>query len=472
MQLLLKPTTLTAALLGSTLLAGAAYASPLADLVDKVSPSVVTILASQNAAATGNLNLPEGSMPEGTPFEEFFHRFQDPNGQPHFDQGQPPIQGMGSGFVFDAAGYIVTNNHVVEGADEITVRLGDDREFSAEVIGTDPQSDLALLHIDATGLTALPFGDSDAMRVGDDVMAMGNPFGLGGTVTSGIISAKGRDINSGPYVDYLQTDASINRGNSGGPLFNMDGQVIGVNSAIFSPTGGSVGVGFAIPSNIVSDVVAQLKIDGSVDRGWLGVAIQQVTPAIGAALGLADAHGALVANVLPDGPSMGVLQTGDVILELGGARVDESRDLPTLVAATEPGIDTIVKVFRDGAEVELTITIGQLQQDKMAMNSALPAPDDNSASAKLGATLSALTPDIIQGLDLPDDARGAIITSLQSGGVAEDAGLQVGDVIVKAGATDITSPDELDAVLAKLAGEKALLLVNRQGNPFFVGLSL
>ena len=194
--------------------------------------------------------------------------------------------------------------------------------------------------------------------------------------------------------------------------------------------------------------------------------------AIGAALGLADTHGALVANVLPDGPSMGVLQTGDVILELGGARVDESRDLPTLVAATEPGIDTIVKVFRDGAEVELTITIGQLQQDKMAMNSALPAPDDNSASAKLGATLSALTPDIIQGLDLPDDARGAIITSLQSGGVAEDAGLQVGDVIVKAGATDITSPDELDAVLAKLAGEKALLLVNRQGNPFFVGLSL
>ena len=459
--------TITAALLGSTLLAGAASAESLADLVDQVSPSVVTILASQNARAEREMRVPEG-----TPFEDFFRNFDGPQGMPRFEQGPQPVQGLGSGFVFAADGYIVTNNHVVDGADEITVRLDDDREFPAEVIGTDPQSDLALLHIDATGLVALTLGDSDAMRVGDDVMAVGNPFGLGGTVTSGIISAKGRDINSGPYVDYLQTDAAINRGNSGGPLFNMDGQVIGVNTSIFSPSGGSVGIGFAVPSNIVSNVVAQLQSDGTFDRGWLGVSIQQVTPAIAAALGLADAQGALVAGVLPESPSEGVLKAGDVILSLDGATVGESRDLPTIVAATAPGNASTISVMRDGKTIDLPITIGKLPVEQVVMNTANPSPKDESASTRLGATLSSLTPDIIQGLELPQDVTGAIITSLQSGGPAEAAGLQVGDVIVKAGSTDITSPEELNAVLADLDGDKTLLLVNRNGNPFFVGVSL
>ncbi len=459
--------TITAALLGSTLLAGAANAGPLADLVDQVSPSVVTILASQNARVEREMQVPEG-----TPFEEFFRRFEGPEGMPRFERGDRPTQGMGSGFVFAADGYIVTNNHVVEGADEITVRLGDDREFSAEIIGTDAQSDLALLHIDAAGLTALPMGNSDAMRVGDDVMAVGNPFGLGGTVTAGIISAKGRDINSGPYVDYLQTDAAINRGNSGGPLFNMEGEVIGVNTSIFSPSGGSVGIGFAVPSNIVTNVVAQLQADGTVDRGWLGVSIQQVTPAIAAALGLADAQGALVAGVMPESPSEGVLQAGDVILSLDGAKVGESRDLPTIVAATIPGNTSTISVLRDGKTIDLALTIGKLPVEQVVMNTAAPSPSDESASTKLGATLSSLTPEIIQGLELSEGVTGAIITSLQSGGPAEDAGLQVGDVIVKAGATDITSPEELNAVLADLDGEKTLLLVNRNGNPFFVGVSL
>ncbi len=459
--------TITAALLGSTLLAGAANAGPLADLVDQVSPSVVTILASQNARVEREMQVPEG-----TPFEEFFRRFEGPEGMPRFERGDRPTQGMGSGFVFAADGYIVTNNHVVEGADEITVRLGDDREFSAEIIGTDAQSDLALLHIDAAGLTALPIGNSDAMRVGDDVMAVGNPFGLGGTVTAGIISAKGRDINSGPYVDYLQTDAAINRGNSGGPLFNMEGEVIGVNTSIFSPSGGSVGIGFAVPSNIVTNVVAQLQADGTVDRGWLGVSIQQVTPAIAAALGLADAQGALVAGVLPESPSEGVLQAGDVILSLDGAKVGESRDLPTIVAATNPGTTSTISVMRDGKTIDLPITIGKLPVEQVVLNTTNTTPSDESASTKLGATLSSLTPEIIQGLELPEGVTGAVITSLQSGGPAEQAGLQVGDVIVKAGTTNITSPEELNAVLADLDGDKALLLVNRQGNPFFVGVSL
>ncbi len=317
----------TGAWLAWTPLAGADTQAPgaVADLVARVSPAVVTVLATQEeqqADASSDQMDPFGP---NSPFGEFFRRFGMPEGgmpapQPHGEH--PQGMALGSGFVIDHDGYIVTNNHVVDHADSLKVRMSDDREFDATVVGTDEQTDLALIKIDAGNLPQLALGDSDAMRVGEDVIAVGNPFGLGGTVTRGIVSAKARDINAGPYVDFIQTDAAINRGNSGGPLLNMEGDVIGVNSAIYSPNGGSVGVGFAIPSNTVKTVVAQLRSSGSVERGWLGVSIQNVTPEIAAAIGLEDPHGALVADVVADGPSAGKLETGDVILSFDGKRVE------------------------------------------------------------------------------------------------------------------------------------------------------
>jgi serine protease Do len=282
------------------------------------------------------------------------------------------LSGSGSGVVYGPAGYIITNHHVVDGASEVKVRFADQIDHDAEVIGTDPQSDIALLKIKAEGaLPHLTLGDSDRIRVGEDVVAVGNPFGLGGTVTRGIVSAVGRDINAGPYVDFIQTDAAINRGNSGGPLFDMDGNVIGVNSAIYSPTGGNVGVGFAIPSNIVRDVVAQLRDDGSVSRGWLGVSIQSVTPDIATALGLDEAKGALVASVIPDSPSEGKLETGDVILTFGGEPVESSRDLPRLVGSTEAGSTVELGVLRGDERQTVSVEIGELRPEQLAAASGV-----------------------------------------------------------------------------------------------------
>jgi serine protease Do len=298
----------TGAWLAWTPLAGADTQEPgaIADLVARTSPSVVTVLATQEAE-TGPAGQVDPFGPD-SPFGDFFRRFGVPEGGmpvPPQPEGGPRGIGVGSGFVIDGDGYIVTNNHVVDDATELKVRMSDDREFDAEVIGTDEQTDLALIKIDAGSLPELTLGDSDAMRVGEDVIAVGNPFGLGGTVTRGIVSAKARDINAGPYVDFIQTDAAINRGNSGGPLLNLQGEVIGVNSAIYSPNGGSVGVGFAVPSNTVKSVVAQLRDSGAVERGWLGVSIQTVTPEIAAAIGLDDPHGALVADVVAGSPAEG-----------------------------------------------------------------------------------------------------------------------------------------------------------------------
>ncbi|HVH03324.1 MAG TPA: trypsin-like peptidase domain-containing protein, partial [Amaricoccus sp.] len=331
----------TGAWLAWTPVAGADTTEPgtIADLVERTSPAVVTILSTQEAPDE-MAGMPEGSpFGSGSPFEEFLRRFGMPEAMPSPQpQPQPGPRGIGvgSGFVIEDDGYIVTNNHVVDNAETVKVRLADEREFDAEVIGTDPQTDLALIKIDTTGLPELTLGDSDALRVGEDVIAVGNPFGLGGTVTRGIVSAMARDINAGPYVDFIQTDAAINRGNSGGPLLNLEGEVIGVNSAIYSPNGGSVGVGFAIPSNTVKTVIAQLRSSGSVERGWLGVTIQNVTPEIAAAIGMDDPHGALVADVVDDGPSAGKLETGDVIVSFDGKRVESSRDLPKLVSAVDP----------------------------------------------------------------------------------------------------------------------------------------
>ncbi|MEX2519349.1 MAG: Do family serine endopeptidase [Paracoccaceae bacterium] len=462
-----------AGLTAATLLwAPIAGASELADLVERVSPSVVTVLATQDAQTVAGREFAPGAnpFPPGSPFGEFFKRFGPPKGAPD-PEGDAPARALGSGFVVEGDGYIVTNNHVVKDASKVRVRMSDEREFDATVVGADEQTDLALLKIAAKDLPLLALGDSDAMRVGDDVVAVGNPFGLGGTVTRGIISAKGRDIQAGPYVDFIQTDAAINHGNSGGPLFNLDGEVIGVNAAIYSPSGGSVGVGFAIPSNTVKLVVADLKADGKVDRGWLGVSIQNVTREIGAALGMDEPHGALVAQVMDGAPAQGVLAEGDVILSFNGHAVETSHDLPRLVAAVQADRTVAVEILRGGSKKSLEVKIGTLANAKQAAADNI-APASGVASERLGATFTALTPETRDRLGLASDSAGALVSDLKADGPAAEAGLRVGDLIEKVGDRSVASPGDLDAAVKDTETSAALLLVQRQGARVFVGVSL
>jgi serine protease Do len=441
----------------------------IADLVERTSPAVVTVLATHERES---MQMP-GSPFDGSPFEEFFRRFGMPDGAPFPmpPQRGPEGVGLGSGFVLESDGYIVTNNHVVEDAAEVKVRMADEREFDAEVVGTDPQTDLALIKIDADDLPHLALGDSSALRVGDDVIAVGNPFGLGGTVTRGIVSALARDINAGPYVDFIQTDAAINRGNSGGPLLNLDGEVIGVNSAIYSPNGGSVGVGFAIPSDTVKTVVAQLKDGGAVERGWLGVTIQTVTPEIAAAIGLNEPHGALVADVMADSPSAGKLQTGDVILSFDGQPVDSSRELPKLVAAAAPDADVTIEVLRAGDETSVTLKLGRFDAGQVA--AAEPGDvRDGAASEQLGATLAAVTPAVRDQLGLPEAVDGVVITSLDGSGLAADAGLEVGDVIVQVGDAPVHAPADVERAIDRAENDAVLFQVSRDGARIFIGVRL
>lgn len=451
--------------------------SPVPDLVERVSPSVVTVFTTQNVEQMAGPGGNAFGFPDGSPFEEFLRRFGIPDGMVPGHPGpgrQAPRQGLGSGFVFEADGYIITNHHVVDSADEVRVRFDDGDELEAEVVGTDPQTDIALLKVEPEEpLPALKLGHSSDVRVGEDVIAVGNPFGLGGTVTRGIVSAIGRDINAGPYVDFIQTDAAINRGNSGGPLFDLEGNVIGVNSAIYSPSGGNVGVGFAIPSDLVKDVVAQLRERGSVDRGWLGVAIQTVTPDIASAMGLDEATGALVASVVDDAPAAGVLEVGDVIMTYDGKPVPDSRALPRLVAATNAGNTVDVEVLRDGKEKTVQITVGELKSERMAAASSDSSGGaDGTAPAKLGATVATLTGEARESLGLDDSVRGAIVTSLKSGGAAAEAGLEVGDVIMRVGDREIADPGELDRALGAADRDTVLLLVNRRGSQVFMSVKI
>lgn len=443
----------------------------IADLVERVSPAVVTVLSTQEARS-GVRGMMPFPFPEDSPFGEFFRRF-GPELMPMPPQGRemPRRSGVGSGFVIESDGYIVTNNHVVEGADTVTVRLADEREFEAEVLGTDPQTDLALLKIDAEGLAELEFGDSDALRVGDDVIAVGNPFGLGGTVTRGIISALGRDINAGPYVDFIQTDASINRGNSGGPLLNLEGEVIGVNSAIYSPTGNWVGVGFAIPSNTAAWVIEDLREDGTVERGWLGVAIQPVTEEIAEALGLDTTAGALVADVAADSPASGMLETGDIILRFNGREVAASRDLPRIVAETPPGTEAEIEILRGNARETVTVELGRLDSEQVAMTGRSESRGQGALSDRLGATTSPLTPEVRERLGIDSEAEGLVITSLDGTGPAAEAGLAVGDVILRVGSQPVRTNEELEAAL-EAQGDAALFQIERDGSRLFVGVRL
>ncbi|WP_170769526.1 DegQ family serine endoprotease [Ruegeria lacuscaerulensis] len=456
---------LSAALLATTALPSKADEA-LADLVESVSPSVVTIIAEQEAKPTPaqgqNFDF------EAHPFGEFFKRFGTPEGFNTPQRG--PAQGLGSGFVLDEAGYIITNHHVVDNATTVTVRLYDDRTFDAEIIGTDPLTDIAVLKIDAdAGLQAVELGDSDVIRVGEDVVAIGNPFGLSSTVTTGIVSAKGRNISQGPYAEFIQTDAAINKGNSGGPLFNMDGEVVGVNSAIYSPSGGSVGLGFAVTSNIVEHIAADLRDDGQVSRGWLGVSIQNVSPEIAAAMGIDTSTGALVSDVVDGSPAEGVLQQGDIILTFNDEAVDSSSDLPLLVGTTKVGTESTLTVLRDGTEQQLELTIGQHQS--AALDVEDPVAEATSGTA-LGVTVAPLTETTRSEIGVSDSVNGVIVTDLKPDSPAAKAGLQRGDVIVKLGSQETDTPDALKAALDSEKTDPALVLINRAGNQIFVAVEI
>ncbi|MCL4164029.1 UNVERIFIED_CONTAM: hypothetical protein GTU68_046355, partial [Idotea baltica] len=400
-----------------------------ADLAEKLSPSVVNISTSQKVdrPSFGPRSGPE--LPEGTPFDDFFKDFFDKRGGGGGNQPRT-VQSLGSGFVIDPAGYIVTNNHVIEGADEITVNFVNGDALLAKLIGTDPKTDIALLKLiedPSEPLPFVPFADSDKTRVGDWVIAIGNPFGLGGSVSAGIISARNRDINAGPYDDFLQTDAAINRGNSGGPLFNMDGEVVGVNTAIFSPTGGSVGVGFSVPSNIAGNIVDQLREYGETRRGWLGVRIRQVTDELAEGLQLDKVGGALVEDVTKDGPAEKAgVEIGDVILSFDGKEIGEMRELPRAVAATPIEETVRMVVSRKGKTQTLKVTVGRLKE---AGDEDRPKAEDKPEEK--APELETLDREARERLELDKALKGALVTDVLSTGPAAKKGIQPGDVIVE-----------------------------------------
>ena len=443
-----------------------------ADLAERLSPAVVNISTTMVVNNNDRPQMPQ--FPEGSPFEDFFKEFQE--------RGEPSrrAQSLGSGFIIDAAGIVVTNNHVIENADEITVILSNDESFKAEVIGRDAKTDIAVLQIEPgdSNLTAVSFGDSDGLRVGDWVMAIGNPFGLGGTVTAGIVSARGRDINSGPYDDFIQTDASINRGNSGGPLFNLDGEVIGINTAIFSQTGGSVGIGFAISANLATQVVGQLKDYGRTRRGWLGVFIQEVTEDIADSLGLDAAKGALIASVTKAGPADEAgLQAGDVIIRFDGKDVVKSRDLPRIVAETAVETTVDVEVVRGGNSKILSVTLGELEQ---AENGGLLSRGKEKEKANdtkiesIGLVVAPLTEELNEKFGIETGENGIVVLVVAEGSPAADKGLQPGDIIRRLNQSAITSVEQLSEgiVRAKKEGRKGvLMLIESDGQTRFVQIS-
>ncbi|UCH73885.1 MAG: DegQ family serine endoprotease [Rhodospirillales bacterium] len=448
-----------------------------ADLVETLQPAVVNVSTTQKVAGHQSEG-PTFEFPPGSPFRDFFDQFNRRGD----DEGRPRrATSLGSGFIIDSSGYVVTNNHVIEGADKITVTMYNDTTLEAELVGRDAKTDLALLKIkDAGTYPYVAWGDSDSARVGDWVIAIGNPLGLGGTVTAGIISQKQRDINAGPYDDYIQTDAPINRGNSGGPLFNINGEVIGINTAIYSQSGGSIGIGFAIPSNQATVVIAQLREFGTTRRGWLGVQIQQVTEEIAESLGLKDAQGALVAGVLEDSPAEAAkMKTGDVILKFNGRDVEESRKLPRIVAETEVGRTVDVVVWRDGRRRTVKVTLGELEKFDQANLSAPGRGDDERPVERsideLGLTLSTITGVMSEKYGLDPDVEGVVVTDVDVDSGAAEKGLRKGDVIVEVNQEKVTTPDAVAAKIedaSKSGRRSVLLLINREGDLRFVALRI
>ena len=445
-----------------------------ADLAQELLPSVVNISTTQVIEGRAGMKLPK--LPPGSPFEDFFKEF--------FDQNQPEKRSrratsLGSGFIVGAEGYVVTNNHVIQDAEEITVILHDNTRLKAELVGRDKKTDIAVLKVKPKSkLTAVKFGDSDSARVGDWVMAIGNPFGLGGTVTAGIISARGRDINAGPYDDFIQTDASINRGNSGGPMFNLKGRVIGINTAIFSPSGGSVGIGFAIPSSVAGPVIKQLVKHGQVRRGWLGVHIQAVTEEIAETLGLKEASGALVASVIPDGPAeKAKMKAGDIILKFDGREVSKMRRLPRMVADTEVGKSVDILVWRGNKKVTLKAKVEELGETPAEVAAKTPGSRKGSESTidALGLRLSSITAKLKSKYSLGKDLKGVVVTKVTESGPAAEKGIRPGDVIVEISQQEVTEPADIEKKVAEAekAGRKSvLLLLEGQGGLRFVAIRI
>ncbi len=447
-----------------------------ADLVERVSPAVVSVIATRPAPAQASFD----GMGQENPLSPFFRDFGLPiPGVPPQDQRPSPRQApdgqaMGSGFIIDPEGYVVTNNHVIADATAVAIVLEDGRRLDATIVGRDDKVDLALLKVESTEpLPHLAFGDSDAVRVGDWTIAVGNPFGLGGTVTAGIVSARGRDINSGPYDDYLQIDAPINRGNSGGPTFDVHGNVIGINTAIFSPTGGNVGIGFAIPSNLAEPLIAQLKEDGRITRGWLGVQIQPVTPLIADSLALEEARGALVASVTPASPAAEAgLEVGDVILELAGEPIETVRELTRAVALAEPGQPQAMTVWRRGETQALEVAPGEAPAAQLASAEPMQAAPPTAEVEVLGLELAALDEATRMAAGLAPEAAGVVVVGAQ-GAAAE--WLRVGDIILSVDNEPVATPEAVvELVAAAEAKDRTavLVLINRNGEQRFATLDI
>jgi len=455
------------------------------ELAEELIPSVVSV--SVMIAANNTVSQPRSpqapQFPPGSPFEDFFKDFFERRGAP--PRGMPPPRqkrnqsAMGSGFIIDKKGLIVTNNHVIANASSITVILHDGTSLQAKLLGSDAKTDLALLKVETKiKLKTVKWGNSDEIKVGNWAMAIGNPFGLVNTVTVGIVSARARDINAGPFDDFIQTDASINRGNSGGPLFNLNGDVIGVNTAIYSPSGGSVGIGFAIPSALAQNIVKQLKDHGRTIRGWLGVRIQTVTDDLANSLGLEKAYGALVASAIPNSPAEKAgIKAGDIILNFNGKEVTEMRKLPRFVAETEVNKEVNIVVWRNEKKKNLRVSIAEMKEDKKVVankevEKKTTLKEDDISDLKI--RIAQITNDIRLRQNIPDDITGLLITRVEQNSDAERKGIRPGDIIQEVNQTSVNSIEEFKGIIKILKGKKrgVLLLVNRQGNINFVALKL
>ena len=476
----------------------------VADLAEGLLDAVVNISTSQTVKDDGEDDgaVPMPQVPEGSPFQEYFKDFFGDKGGVQGEESRK-VQSLGSGFVIDAEkGFIVTNNHVIADADEIEVNFNDGSKLKAELIGKDIKTDLAVLKVDPAKhkLQAVQFGNSDKARIGDWVLAIGNPFGLGGTVTAGIISARKRDINSGPYDDFIQTDAAINRGNSGGPLFDMDGKVIGINTAIISPSGGSIGIGFAIPAEMAVGVIDQIKEFGEVRRGWLGVRIQPVTEDIAQSLGLKDAKGALIAGLIENsGVDNKAIEAGDVVIRYEGKPVETARDLPRLVAETPVGKEVEIVVIRQGEEKTVKVKLGRLVEDDKSTEAAAedqaPLPEgegddegtqtpdtpkkeqkSDAAPSVLGMKLSELNDDVRGEFGIAEDVEGVAILYVSPGSAAGEKRIETGDVIVDVGQVNVKTPEDvkkrIDALRREGRKNALIMLASRSGALRFVTVRL
>ena len=456
----------------------------VADLAEGLLGAVVNISTSQIVKGSeGPGAVPMPQLPEGSPFQDFFNDFfKDKGGN---KGGSQKVQSLGSGFVIDAnEGIVVTNNHVIADADDIEVNFSDGVTLKAKLIGTETKTDIAGLKVDPKGhkLTAVKFGDSNKMRIGDWVMAIGNPFGLGGTVTLGIVSARNRDINSGPYDDFIQTDAAINRGNSGGPLFNMNGEVIGINTAIISPSGGSIGIGFSIPAQLAAGVVEQLRQFGETRRGWLGVRIQPVTSDIAESLGMKEPKGALVAGIIKGGPvDNGTIQAGDVITKFDGKDIAETRDLPRVVAESPVGKAVDVVIVRKGKEQTVKVTLGRLEDGEKLASADESKPSDSkgapvAAASVLGMSIGELNDETRSKFGIAADVSGVVITDVAKDSAASERGIQPGEVITEIAQESVSKPkDVMDRIAAlKQQGRKnaLLMLASKTGELRFVTIRM